>query len=235
MLARSYRERGIEVRTDAPVTEVRRVGEGLEVVLKDGSTVTCDTVVHGAGRVPDLAGLDLAAASIAFTSHGVDVDAEMRSTTNPRVFAVGDAAALGAPLTPVGVAEARVAVRNILQPGSAEFDGSVVPSVVFADPPLASVGLTEAAAAAGGIDVHVTFNDTSAWESSRRVGVGISGAKVLVARGSGRIVGAHLLEHNADEVINVFAAAMLGGLTADRLKASMWAYPTAGSEIVYLV
>jgi glutathione reductase (NADPH) len=71
--------------------------------------------------------------------------------------------------------------------------------------------------------------------SSRRVGVTVSGAKVLVERGTGLIVGAHLLGHGADEVVNLFAAAMRGGLTAAQLKSATWAYPTAGSEIVYLV
>ena len=59
MLAESYREAGIEVRTDAPVTAVRTVDEGLAVVLADGSAIECDMVVHGAGRTPSLAGLDL--------------------------------------------------------------------------------------------------------------------------------------------------------------------------------
>jgi glutathione reductase (NADPH) len=106
---------------------------------------------------------------------------------------------------------------------------------VFSDPPLASVGLTEAQATAQGIDVEVKFSDTSSWASSRRTGMKVGGAKVLVERVSGRIAGAHLLGPHADEMINVFMAAVAGGMTAKQLRATLWAYPTAGSEIVYMV
>lgn len=235
MLASGYRKAGIDIRTDASVIAVRRIGAGYEVVLGDGTAVECDMVVHGAGRAPDLAGLDLESGGIAYGPRGIEVDASMRSTTNSRVFAAGDAAGLGAPLTPVGIAQARVALANILEPGSATFSPRAVPSVVFADPPLSSVGLTEAQAKEQDLDVEVKFTDSSLWESSRRVGVRVSAAKTIVERGSGRIVGAHLLGHGADEVINIFATAIAAGMTASDLKSVIWAYPTGGSDIVYLI
>ena len=71
--------------------------------------------------------------------------------------------------------------------------------------------------------------------SSRRVGLRVARAKTIVERGTGRIVGAHVLGHGAEEVVNVFAAAITGGLTATDLKRVLWAYPTASSEIVYLL
>ena len=235
MLARVYRDAGIEIRTGAVVTEVRDVGAALEIVCGNGDIVACDMAVHGAGRVPDLEGLDLEAAGIAYGPRGIDTDESMRSTTNARVFAAGDAAATGTPLTPVGIAQARIVVANILKPGAATFSPIVTPSVVFSDPPLASVGLTEEQARERGLDVDVKLTDTSSWDSSRRVGQRVSGAKTIVERGTGRIVGAHLLGHGAEEVINVFAAAIAGGLTASDLKGGLWAYPTASSEIVYLL
>ncbi len=235
MLARGYRDAGIEVRTEAVVSEVREAGGALEIVCGNGDVVVCDMAVHGAGRVPDTGGLGLEAAGVAYGPRGVEVDDAMRSTTNPRVFAAGDAAASGVPLTPVGIAQARVVVANILEPGSATFSPIVTPSVVFSDPPLASVGLTEAQAREIGLGVEVKLTDTASWASSRRVGQRVSGAKTIVDRGSGRIVGAHLLGHGAEEVVNVFAAAIAGGLTASDLKRAVWAYPTASSEIVYLL
>ena len=234
MLVRGYRQAGIDVRTDAPVTEVRRAGGGFEVVLGDGSTVPCDMVVHGAGRVPDLEDLDLATGDVAHGRHGIDVDEHMRSTSNPRVYAAGDAAALGAPLTPVGIAQARIALRNILEPGSARFAPTATPSVAFCDPPLSSVGLSEEGARASGLEVEVKLTDTSEWAASRRVGIRVSAAKTIVEIGTGRILGAHLLGHNADEVINVFAAIITGGLSVSDVKSSIWAYPTGGSDIVYM-
>jgi glutathione reductase (NADPH) len=234
MLVKGYRGRGIDVRTSAPVAAIRRAHGALEVVLGDGSTVTAGMVVHGAGRVPDVEALDLAAAHVAVGRRGVVVDSSMRSISNSRVHAAGDSAACSLPLTPVGVAQARVAVRDILASGSAVFEPAYVPSVVFADPPLASVGLTEAAAHERGLDVDVKLTDMSGWVSTRRVGLTVAGAKTIVDHGSGRILGAHLLRHDADEAINVVAAAMAGGLKAADVRDGIWAYPTAGSELGYL-
>jgi glutathione reductase (NADPH) len=234
MLVAGYRAAGIDVRTEAPVRAVVRDGTALAVELKDGTRIAADMVVHGAGRVPDLEALDLVAGGVAFGRRGIDVDQTLRSVSNPRVWAAGDAASRGLPLTPVGIAQGRVVVRNILGE-HAEFDPVVTPSVVFSDPPLASVGLTEAQAADQALDVRGSLVDRTEWATSRRVGDRVSGAKVLVDQGSDRIVGAHLLGHNAEEVVNVFALAMTAGLTAADLKAVPWAYPTAGWEIVYLV
>ena len=235
LLARGYRDAGIDVRTGTTVAAVRSAGAALEVVLDDGSVVACDTVVHGAGRVPDLEALDLAAGGVAFGRHGVTVDVGMKSISNPRVYAVGDAAASGPRLTPVGLTQGRVAARNIAGDGPVAFDGTIVPSAVFADPPIASVGLSESEALSRGLDVDVRFHDSSAWTSSRRVGVRASGAKVLVERGPDLIVGAHLLGHSAEEVINLLALAMRCGTTATVLRESMWSYPTACYEIVDLL
>ena len=234
MLTESYRRSGIDVRTQVRVRGVRPDGEALVVELDDGERLPADMVVHGAGRVPDLEALDLVAAGVASGRHGIDVDERMRSVSNPHVWAIGDAAGRGLPLTPLGVAQRRIAARNTLG-GEVDFDAPVTPSIAFTDPPLAMVGLTEAQAVAQGLEVEARLIDTTAWASSRRVGARVAGAKVIAERISGRIVGAHLLGHNAEEVINVFAVAMAAGMTAAELKAMPWAYPTGGWEIVYLI
>lgn len=236
MLVRGYRSRGIEVVTGSPVAEVRAVdgARPLEVVCEGGAVFGAGMVMRAIGRTADLDALALDAAGVARSPRGIETDSAMRSTTNPRVWAAGDAAAIGPKLTPVGIRQARVIVGNILGEEH-RFDPTMVPSVVFSDPPLASVGLTEAKAAEFGLDVGARFTDTTQWASSRRTGTRVSGAKVLLERETGRILGAHMLGHNADEVINTFAAAMLGGLTASEIKSSMWAYPTASSEIVYML
>ena len=71
MLALGYREAGIDIRVNAPVTAVEAVGDERVVVLGDGSRIACDVVVHGAGRVPDLDALELGAGRVTFTSAGL--------------------------------------------------------------------------------------------------------------------------------------------------------------------
>ncbi len=235
MLAQGYRDRGIAVRLDSPVSAIEREGDGLVVRCGSGDDIACDLVVHGAGRVPDLDALDLEAGGIAAGRRGVEVDERMRSTSDPRVFAVGDAADRGAPLTPVGIAAARVAARNIVEPGSAVFDPAVVPTVAFASPPLASVGMTEQAARAAGREIEVKLSQMTDWASQRRVGATVAAAKVVVEATTDKILGATLLCHNAEEVVNVFAVAIASGATAADMRDAIWAYPTVSSEIGYLV
>ena len=234
MVVSGYRSAGIDVFTNATVTEVRDDDGMFTVICEEGLEVSAETVVHGAGRVPAISGLGLEAAGIEHGRRGIEVDGRMCSVGNERVYAVGDASATGAPLTPVATAQARVAVADILEPGSAEFAPPVTPSVVFSDPILASVGMTVEQAEAQGIEVEAKLTDTSGWAAARRIGQQVSGAKTIVERGSGRVVGVHLLGHTAGEIINVFAVAMACGQTASDLKRAIWAYPTGASEIPHL-
>lgn len=235
MLVGAYREAGVDVLVDAAVEEVRDDGGAFTVICEGGRRASAEMVVHGAGRVPAISDLGLEAAGVAHSHRGIEVDTRMRSIGNELVYAVGDAAAVGAPLTPVAIAQARAAVADILEPGSGGFVDPVTPSVVFSDPVLASVGMTPEQAVEQGIEVEVKLTDTSTWASSRRIGQQVSGAKLVIERESGRVIGAHLLGHGADEVINVFAVAIACGQTASDLKRVLWAYPTSASEILYLL
>lgn len=107
--------------------------------------------------------------------------------------------------------------------------------MVFTVPPLARIGLSEEEALASSLDISVKHQDTSAWYSSRRLGEQCSAFKVLVENGTNRILGAHLLGPHADETINLFALAMRAGVTADRFKQALWAYPTHASDTAYMV
>jgi glutathione reductase (NADPH) len=233
MLVKAYRDRGIDVRLGWPVASVSREEGHLAVVGPE--RIACDLAVHGAGRAPDLDDLDLDAGNVARERAGVSVDAYMRSVSNPRVYAAGDAAAPGLPLTPVGVRQGAIVAANIKQPGSVTFDGSITPSAVFSDPPLARVGMTEQEALDAGLDAEVRMTDTSGWESTRRVGLKTTGAKIILDRAKGTILGAHLLGHGADEIVNVFALAMRQGVTARAIRESLWSYPTATSDVKYLL
>ena len=146
-----------------------------------------------------------------------------------------DAASRGLPLTPVGIRQGAAIARTIAGVPGPAWDDAVTPSVVFSAPPLASVGLGEEAARAAGLDVEVLEHDTTAWFTSTRLGVPRSGAKVVLERGSRRILGAHLLGDAAEEVVNVFAVAIATGATAEVLKALPLAYPTSGSDLIYLL
>lgn len=238
MLVEATTDLGIDLRTGTKVLEIRKAGSDLEVVCEgpDGtSTVACDRVVHGTGRVPNIDGLNLEAAGVEYSRRGIKVSPYMR-TTNKAIFAAGDCADSGPNLTPVSANEARVAAKNLLSGrDDRAIDYPPIPSAVFTLPPVAAVGLSEVAAREQGLDFEAHFEKTSGWYSSMRVGARWSGYKVLVEKGSGRILGAHLIGPGAEEQINLFAMAMKAGLTANQIKGLIFAYPSFASDIGSMV
>lgn len=222
---------GIEVVLGCKASRIARQGAGFAVACENGREFQAALVVHGLGRSPSLQDLALEAGQVAVEKGRLSLDPYLRSTSNPRVFAAGDAAAQGPALTPVASHDAAVVARNMLEGCHTKPDYGVVPSAVFTIPPLASVGLTEAAARAANPDVEVRQGDMAGYQSARRTGETAAAYKLLVAPGSGQILGAHLLGPEAPEVINVFAVAMRAGMTADALARMMTAYPTGGSNI----
>jgi len=229
-----YRSLGIRVLTDTALWGVHRTDDGALVLETSAGDLATDLAVHGAGRVANVEGFGLESLGVTTGPRGVAVDSSMRSTGHAHVWAIGDAAALGLPLTPVGVRQGTIAAANI-RGGSAHFDGGVTPSTVFTDPPLAAVGVSAESALAEPARYELLDHDMSAWFPQLRVGNTHAGARIVVERDGGRVAGAHLLGINADEVINVFAVAIRAGATRDMLGEALWAYPTASSDITYLL
>ncbi len=231
---------GIAVHCEAVVTAVAKENDGYKVTYNtpDGiQEVSCDHVVHAAGRVPNIDTLNLQAIGVETGKRGIKVNEYMRSTSNPNVFAVGDCAATGAPnLTPVSANEARIAAKNLL---AGKDDRAIkyppIPSVVFTLPPVARVGLLEAEAQEKGLKFTTKYMKTSGWYSSMRVGEEFSGFKTLIEKGTGKILGAHLIGPGAEEQINIIAMAMGQGMTANQLKGVIFAYPSYASDIGYMV
>jgi glutathione reductase (NADPH) len=160
----------------------------------------------------------------------------LQSISNPAVYAAGDAVASGGfPLTPVAGMQGAIVASNLLKGNHRTPDYSGIPSVVFCVPPLASVGLQEVAAREQGLHYKTNYQDTADWYTSRRVRQRHSGFKVLVENDTERILGAHLLGEHAEEVINLFALAIRTGLRSSDLKHMVYSYPSAASDLVYML
>ena len=237
LVARSSRV-GIEIRsrtTTVGISGIEGVDSGHRIQLdtpNGPATIDADLVVHGAGRVPHLSTLGLDTAGVASTEHGVVVAAHLQSTTNPVVYAAGDAAHTdGPPLTPVAVFEGKVAVSNMMKGDQTTPDYSGVPTAVFTIPELARVGLLEHEARDRGLRVDVRFTDTSGWYSNYRVGETTAAVKILIDTTTDTIVGAHMLGPDYAELINLCGLAMKLGLTTRQLKSMTAAYPTVGSDL----
>lgn len=229
---------GIDVRTGTAVEAIEKTGSGYRVnASSDGQVVTveADLVVHAAGRVPALDGLDLDAAGVAVRDGRLELNEYLQSVSNPTVYAAGDAAQMGPPLTPVSSHDARVVAGNLLEGNRHRPDYRDVPSVAFTIPPIAAVGLSEAEARRKGLEFRVQTQKAADWFTARQAAEPVYGFKVMVEDGTERILGAHLVGPHADEVINLFALAIRHELTAEVLKSTMFAYPTGASDIGYML
>src|SRR5262249_24302119 len=186
-------------------------------------------------RVPDIAELNLSVGCIDIEDGRLRLNEFLQSVSNPIVYAAGDAALQGLPLTPVSSHDGKVVAANILDGNRHLPDYRGVPSVAFTLPPIAAVGLSEAAARQQTPKLSVKSAMVPDWYTARRIGETVYAYKALVEEDSGRILGAHLVGPHADEVINLFGLAIRHDLTADDLKATMFAYPTGASDIGYML
>lgn len=228
---------GIDVRLNHPIHKVERTDDGYQVHCgEDGIIVLeADMVFNCTGRRPALDGLDLESAGVKYGRHGIEVDAAMRSVSNPHVYAVGDVAEQGAALTPVATIQGATAAANILEPGSAEVNYEGIPSSCFTLPPLAGVGLLEEDAKAQGLDFEVKETDLAESFPWNRLNETHGMARVLVDEKGDRILGAHILGHNAEEMINIFALAIRQGIPLSKVRDTVWAYPTCGYYVKYMI
>lgn len=222
---------GVKVELGAEVEALERAGDGVLARTADGRIFEAAIAVHGSGRIPNLDGLDLEAGRVEAEKGRLRLDKHLRSVSNPAVFAAGDVAASGPPLTPVASHDADCVAANLLEGCRHEPDYAGVASVVFTIPPLTAVGLTEEEAREQGIDVEVHQGDMTGHQSVRRVRETAAAYKVLIGRDDGRIVGAHLLGPEAEETINLFALAVRLRLPASDLGRLLSAYPSGGSNV----
>jgi glutathione reductase (NADPH) len=237
-LVQATREIGVDVRLNSAATSIEKKSGHFIVRASTGSgeqSFEADMVVHGAGRVPEIDDLDLEKAGVEREKSGVVVNEYLQSVSNPAVYAAGDAAAAGLPLTPVARMEGSIVASNLLEGNQHKRDFRGVPTVLFTAPALAGAGLQEKAAREQGLKFRVNQGDTSSWYTSSRIRMKHTGFKVLVGEEGERILGAHLLIPYAEEVINLFAIAIRFGLAASDLKRMVYTYPTSSSDISYML
>lgn len=239
MLVKKSNEIGIRIHTGTSVDSVEKVGSGFVVhCMKQGAKedLEGELVVHGAGRVANVANMGLGAGKVEFTKKGIVVNDYLQSASNPAVYAAGDAAASpGLPLTPFASLEGDLAAKNILEGNTAKTDYKVRPSVVFTVPKIGSVGLTEEQALEKGYSCQTMKVDMSDWYTYTRTGDSYGMAKIIVDEKTDFILGAHLMGSYADELVNLFTVAIQFDLPSKYLKQTIFAYPSAASDIGYLL
>ncbi|MFT5220265.1 MAG: glutathione reductase (NADPH) [Planctomycetota bacterium] len=236
---RSESERiGIDIKTGVEVKAVEKQGDQLSVVyVVDGieSSIQADRVINGAGRIANVAALDLEAAGIVHDGIRIEVDDQLRSSSNPAVWVAGDALVGSAQLSPVATYEGRLVGKNIVDNAGLSVDYSVLPSAVYTVPAVSSVGLTEAEAEQSDHDYEVHSVDMTDWFSSRFYAETVAWSKVIKQKSTGKILGAHIVGHHGEELIHLFAMAMRHGISATEMSDGIFAFPTFTADLGSMV
>ena len=226
------RRRGMDVRTDAVVQRIERIGEMLRVFAETAGVETatdCERVLMATGRWPNTQGTGFAELGLRMNGRAIAVD-ERLATNLPNVWAVGDAIG-GWMLAHKAMVDGRVAAENATG-GQRQVDYRSVPNVIFTRPEVASVGLTEAQARSQGAEVKVTQFPFSANPRARILGESDGLVRLICEGGNGRILGVHLLGPHVTDLIAEGALAVQMGATADDLAWTTHAHPTLPEAIL---
>ncbi|MFP6744010.1 MAG: glutathione-disulfide reductase, partial [Alphaproteobacteria bacterium] len=211
-LAGEMFKKKIDVRFDTTITSLVKIDGGVEATLTDGSTLEADVVMYATGRAPMTANIGLEAVGIELNAKGAVVVDEYSKTSVDNIYAVGDVTDR-INLTPVAIREGHAVSDTLFGNKPSKADHVDVPSAVFSQPPIGSVGLTEAEARKqyGAVDVYKS--DFRAMKHT------LSGndekvlMKLIVDRASDRVLGCHMIGPEAGEIIQGIGIAVKCGAT----------------------
>jgi glutathione reductase (NADPH) len=231
-LTHALQERGITVAAGVGLQALERNGAGFALRRADGSVLGADAALNATGRRPNTAGLGLAESGVQLTEGGaIAVDLDSRSSV-PGIWAIGDVTDR-VNLTPVAIAEGRAFADTEFGGTRVRVDHRTVASAVFTDPPIATIGLSEADAMARG-PVDVYESDFRPMKTAFAGGSARSYMKLVVDGLSERVLGIHMIGADAPEIVQSLAVAMTCGVTKRDFDRTVAVHPTAAEEFVLM-
>lgn len=226
--------RGIEFAFNRAITRVAKQADGsLLVHAGEGEPIAADVVLVATGRRPKTDGLGLEQVGIALGANGeIPVD-DYNQTTCPSIYAVGDVTDR-VQLTPVAIREGHAFADTVFgkMPRTTAYDH--IPSAVFTQPPIAAVGLTEAAARAEYPQVKVFKSDFRPMQNMFSATAERGYYKLVVDGESDRVLGVHMLSPDAPEILQAAAIAVKAGLTKAQFDATVALHPSMAEELVLM-
>ena len=216
---------GVTILARTAIERVSKTMDGITLETRDKGAVSGSLLLVAAGRQPNIEGLNLEAAGVAFTKKGVTVDLGLK-TSNPKIYAVGDVAG-GLQFTHVAGYHGGLVIRNALF-GLPVKANAAIPWVTYTDPELAHVGVTEAQARKEHGDaikvLRWPFHDN---DRAQTEGHSEGLVKVITGR-RGKILGASIVGPQAGELIQTWVLAMTRGLSVGAMVSPVLPYPTRG-------
>ena len=223
-LQAALEDEGVEViLTDGGVERFDRKGETIEATITGGRTVIVSDVLLASGRIANIEALGLDRIGVEASPRGIVVDEHQRTSVDG-IWAAGDVA-VGPMFTPTAQYQSRIAINDMFD-GERSADYSVLPTAIFTDPELGSVGLTEGEARAQGYDLDVVKHPlaavTRAQFSTARHGL----YKIVFDRGTRKVLGVHVVSRGASDIVGSLALAFKLGLTVDDMALVHHVYPS---------
>ena len=232
-LAEAMDKRGIAIRINTDIARIEKEAGGFRVHCKNGDSVQVGLVLAATGRLPNTMGIGLQTAGVELGWNGHIVVDEFSRSSVDTLYAVGDVTDR-VNLTPVAIHEATAFAETVFNDMATPVDHAMIPTAVFSDPEIGTVGLSEAAAKEMGhvVDIYkIAFRPLKYTVAGRDEKMLM---KLVVDMESDKVLGCHVLGPDAAEIVQMAAIALKMGATKAQFDATMALHPSAGEEIVTL-
>lgn len=232
LLNESLVERGIDLHLHSTIEKVEKVDGGLRATLNTGDVIEADVIMCATGRTPLTGGLGCDKAGVELAPNGAVIVDEFSRTNVPHIWAVGDVTDR-VQLTPVAIKEGMAFVDTVYKDKPTKPDHMLIPTAVFSQPQIGTVGMTEEeamAASGGALDVYKsTFRPMKATLSGNPEKMLM---KILVDRNDDKVLGVHIVGPEAGEMIQCVGIAVKMGATKADFDSTVAVHPTAAEELV---
>ena len=223
--------KGITIKTDSDISKIEPVDDGFNVTYQDGSSQTTGLVMYATGRVPMTDALGLEQAGVELGAKGeIKVDAYSKTNID-NIYAVGDVTAR-AELTPVAIREGAAFAETVFNDNPMAVDHSVIPTAVFSQPSIGTVGASEEAAREAGHDIDVYAASFRPMKNTLSGNAEKMLMKLVVDKADDKVLGLHIVGPDAGEMIQAFGVAVTMGATKAQFDATIAVHPTAAEELV---
>ena len=230
-LADEMQKKGIDLRFDTDVSAIEKSDNGYRLQLTDGTSFECDLVMYATGRKPLSDKVGLETCGIETNAQGAIVVDENYQTNVPSIYALGDVTDR-INLTPVALAEGMALVWHLYRDAGKPVDYEYIPSAVFSQPNLASVGYTEAQAREKFGDVTIFRSGFTPLKHTLSRNAEKTLMKLVVDTASDRVVGVHMVGPDAGESVQGLAIALKAGATKALFDRTIGIHPTSAEEWV---
>ncbi len=223
--------KGVHLHLHTDIDKITNTDGVLAVSLNRGCKLDAGLVLYATGRQANTAGLGLESTNVAMRSNGsIQVD-EHFATAEPSIYALGDVIDR-VQLTPVAIQEAMVLIDHLYGKGLVQIDYSDIPTAVFCQPELGTVGLSEEQARVQYADIAVFVSEFKPMLQTLGGGTDRITMKLVVDRGTDRVVGCHMVGEHAAEIIQGLGIALKAGATKAHFDCTLGIHPSAAEEFV---